>query len=364
MQVPNNIMQIGNPDEFYRIYMEDYVYTYIRQIENEVSSVRRKIYLFGKKEIGQETSYLYIYGAADSEKGVLSIQHDFFEGYEILGILSLFHGEREISFQNGIAFCLKGFFVFYEQNSAMQTFLIHNYQEKENSGETKAAAKPDYAGKKELLQKRKENCKKDNKKKNEPYKSTQGSGFLYIATVSMAIILSIIAITAINRYDKMQGFNEQVLCAASMEEQTQEQAEEQAEKQTKEPSSSMETAVTETAEDAILTNKNIYIEETTSSQNETTASEAIENAEENPDLAKQNEEDKLSSKSSEEEEASSEESVQTASQAQVYVVEQGDSLLSINQKFYGTENRIKEICSLNHITDPDAIQYGQKIILP
>lgn len=49
---------------------------------------------------------------------------------------------------------------------------------------------------------------------------------------------------------------------------------------------------------------------------------------------------------------------------QVYEIQKGDTLEKINRKFFGNENRIKEICQLNHIENQDNICYGEKIILP
>jgi LysM repeat protein len=47
-----------------------------------------------------------------------------------------------------------------------------------------------------------------------------------------------------------------------------------------------------------------------------------------------------------------------------YVIEQGDSLLSISWEFYGTPDRVREIMTLNGIEAADKIYYGQKLKLP
>ena len=47
-----------------------------------------------------------------------------------------------------------------------------------------------------------------------------------------------------------------------------------------------------------------------------------------------------------------------------YTVKRGDTLLDICQTWYGDESRLEEICSMNHITDPNDIKAGQKILLP
>ena len=49
---------------------------------------------------------------------------------------------------------------------------------------------------------------------------------------------------------------------------------------------------------------------------------------------------------------------------EAYIVEKGDTLLSISRKFYGNDRYIQEICQLNHIEDCDKIFVGEKILLP
>ncbi len=48
----------------------------------------------------------------------------------------------------------------------------------------------------------------------------------------------------------------------------------------------------------------------------------------------------------------------------IYVVEQGDSLLGISRRFYGTPDMVKEIMSLNELDDPDKIYFGKVLKLP
>ena len=47
-----------------------------------------------------------------------------------------------------------------------------------------------------------------------------------------------------------------------------------------------------------------------------------------------------------------------------YIVQKGDTLLSISRKIYGNDRHIKEICQLNNIEDSDKIYAGEKILLP
>ena len=63
-----------------------------------------------------------------------------------------------------------------------------------------------------------------------------------------------------------------------------------------------------------------------------------------------------------------EETVKTASQQALeqgyYIVQKGDSLLSISRKLYQTDAMVDEICAANGIQNLDVIYEGQKLKLP
>ncbi|KIR02380.1 hypothetical protein P261_01195 [Lachnospiraceae bacterium TWA4] len=47
-----------------------------------------------------------------------------------------------------------------------------------------------------------------------------------------------------------------------------------------------------------------------------------------------------------------------------YIISKGESIASISLKFYGTLDMVDKICSMNDINNPDYVQVGQKIHLP
>ena len=47
-----------------------------------------------------------------------------------------------------------------------------------------------------------------------------------------------------------------------------------------------------------------------------------------------------------------------------YTIQKGDTLIGICTAKYGSDKRVAEICALNHISNPDDIKIGQKILLP
>ena len=47
-----------------------------------------------------------------------------------------------------------------------------------------------------------------------------------------------------------------------------------------------------------------------------------------------------------------------------YTIQKGDTLTSISMKYYGTKDKVKDLCAYNNIQNPDDIRYGQKILIP
>ena len=47
-----------------------------------------------------------------------------------------------------------------------------------------------------------------------------------------------------------------------------------------------------------------------------------------------------------------------------YTIRKGDTLIGICIRKYGSDERVAEICSLNHISNPDDIKEGAEILLP
>lgn len=57
-------------------------------------------------------------------------------------------------------------------------------------------------------------------------------------------------------------------------------------------------------------------------------------------------------------------SSQTRSQQAFYTVKEGDTLADICRMYYGTDEKMEEICAFNGIDNPNHILPGQKIKLP
>ena len=62
VKLPKNVRQLGNPADNWKIYMEDYVYTYLHPTLEEEKQSKKVCILLGKVE-KSEKNYIFISGA-------------------------------------------------------------------------------------------------------------------------------------------------------------------------------------------------------------------------------------------------------------------------------------------------------------
>ena len=179
--LPRNIRQVGLTTGNMRIYIEDYVYTFLTRLaRNEISSQKEQgsVAVFtGETKWNDGITYLFIRGAlvvedmeaaADhidfSEKVWVKIQEDqarYFPGQEITGwffsrpqmymetdeLLTRIHlryfggekvlmlmepAEKEEAFffyENGLMIRQRGYYIYYEKNPLMQEYMIEKNKE-------------------------------------------------------------------------------------------------------------------------------------------------------------------------------------------------------------------------------------------
>ena len=179
--LPRNIRQIGLAAEDYRIYMEDYVYTFLVRLartEDSLGEAKTRVaVLTGNLKWRSQTAYLFIKGAIIAEemeaapdhidfsenqwKQIQEAQKEYFEDQEIVGwffsqpqlllkvsevmlkvhmkhfggekVLMLMEPqEREDAFfryENNEMVRLGGYYLYYEKNPGMQTYMIDKNEE-------------------------------------------------------------------------------------------------------------------------------------------------------------------------------------------------------------------------------------------
>ena len=97
--LPKNIRQIGIPNEKYRIYIEDYVYTFLKKIAEKAEEEEKgaAAVFTGEIKWNSGTGYLFIRGALTAEAGEIS------EAERRLSSISLQNGRKQISWYTSAA---------------------------------------------------------------------------------------------------------------------------------------------------------------------------------------------------------------------------------------------------------------------
>lgn len=201
MKLPEIVKRIGYTDGEERIYVEDYVYSYLNGLreKGEVFPVRAA--LFGHVVHKDAMRCYLIYGACcvveelAQGKTEKQIGEEFFPEYELIGYVNINKNSQFLTNKR------KGYFVFYEANEPMQRYLAfcfdrENRREKEKG---KVTAK-EHGG---LFKSKKEGTISEAVKR-----------IFY----GLGVLLLAIAISTVNDYGRMRGFVEVMGEAARMAE--------------------------------------------------------------------------------------------------------------------------------------------------
>ena len=407
LDLPKNVRQIGEPEENRKIYIEDYVITYLKRFAKEEPLGSRIAVLLGDSERMGGIPYLFIRSAVAlkeleySEGGipftdevwaeVYSAVKEYFPAQDILGwFLSVpgypmeldpglarihvncFGGVDKVllaaeptdgdedffAYENGRLTRQKGYYIFYEKNEAMQRFMIdtgdgESIDEKEQfedraikSFRAIVQEKKDISGQKRVMT------------------------FLYTASTFLVMVVLVIGITLINNYEKMEGL-EMALSDISRTLESQEAEEALAETENVDAGpTAAEPAVTEpTAAEPTAAEEQPAEEaeqEAAEKPEQEAAGETEREAAGESEQGSGEESGQEEPKAAEQEEPQQEAQEAAAEDAipEIYTVQKGDTLLGISRRIYGRDDQIDAICSLNGIDDSDRILAGQKLLLP
>lgn len=145
MELPKNITQIGETNPHCKVYVEDYVISYIKQLNQCASEKEMAVALYGIRKEEAGITYLFLYGACrlvflqkecrhlsqailqEAEKQRKKYFPDtVFLGYRLLD------GEMIEGFhicEQGVCRYVEGYAQFYEKNDAMLAFMLEERQE-------------------------------------------------------------------------------------------------------------------------------------------------------------------------------------------------------------------------------------------
>ncbi len=374
---PRNTRQIGEPEQGARVFIEDYVYTYLRQLAGDELTCMRTAVLLGQRDM----SGIYIQGALEADMGqergkwfsnenwseIFRGVQTWFDGLEVLGwylsnpgfpvtltdeLKSLhrkhFPGQETLFFltdileneetffrqgENGLA-PLSGYYIYYEKNEQMQAYISRQHGglsiEPEGVLTDRAAA-------------RFRSAMQEKKEKNSQRRLMT---VLYTACTFLVMVILVIGVTMINNYDRMTSMESTLYrISESLNEESDEGVDvEQAVQEEN------RLAAEDAAEAALSEAVTSQMEEEQDSAAATEEGQGM--SQENPVAAQ--------------EDSTEETGAETTAvvEPEHYLVQAGDTLLGICRAKYGGDERLDEICELNGLDDSDKIYVGQTIVLP
>lgn len=421
LKIPKNVMQIGTGSPNVKLYMEDYVHTFLERCQGKETCLA-----FGQQEEKDGIRYYLIYGVekeTDFRRGNFS----YFQKLERIGKIEKKEAAVRFWTVRGEEIQIGGYFIFYEQNEEMQAYMIAEREqsrpadvEEERVMEAisarrekrKAEAAADAArgitasrasapntasGRKTVLSRLGAlkaaaptlNAASRKTAFGTAYQARLGStGALFpklcrIGCLVLLLVLVGTALTSVNQYPDMKavsallagavrntknetentspgliveetvGWNssDEMAQSAALDEAT------QADDATGAANTAMDGEVTDnsTTDDSVMPDS--VMSDNVMPDSVMPASITTDSVMADGQNAVTTDADAAASDSFPQ--------VQEAlAHPESYQVQKGDSLIAISRRFYGTDEKVIEICRLNNIKDPNQIQPGQNILLP
>ena len=391
-RMPKNIRQIGNAPDKKKIYIEDYVMTFLRKIAEPGNTTSRGAILLGEYFKDGETETLFISGAVEAQNlefDVDQIKFDdhiwsrlyaeinkYFENLSVVGWflsrmgfstdindkitrlhLENFRGRDKVLFvmdslecDDAFYVCEKnrlmrqrGYYIYYVRNEAMQNYIISR-KNMTTEDKNQAALRKDAELVKNFQAMRSEHPKKEKTQKSRSYMKYAVASFAAVFALSMGVVVS-------GSYDKMKNIESTI---RKMELQNDD--------------SNVQVFSNSNTEQTIYT-KDIDRENTEAENGDvsTTSAENGTNAEntESDSTRTENEraENMPAATNVGTEETSTTETISNGA-VEYYTIEEGDTLMSISLKMYKSPNYVDALMNANGIKEGDTIYPGEKIAIP
>ena len=411
-KIPKNIRQIGGIEDWIKVYVEDYVVTYIHRLKAQGSAEEKYGILLGKKERSEHSVYLFLSGAMEvsedelsGESGQARIEETIsqrFPGTEVWGwflcdsdgqetseekaeliFRRYFQKEYQVLFwqreqEADFYVCpirglerLRGYHIYYERNEEMQEYMILSSPHFRTEPEEPKEELVDHYRK--IMQEKKPAAAKQGAKKN--------YSFVHAASLVCVFLMGVMA------FYGRQDMQTSALVKGQPDTQPASVSETSPQPVSvivrEHPANLAPTQETETA--APVSDQpdgNGQSDENgQSAGNGQPDGSGQTDGNSQPDGNSQSEQggegepagasgqDALAINETPPEETQPEETAppETEAQASVpdtYQVEPGDTLQKISMRIYGNEDMIHEICEKNDITNPDFLYAGQVLVLP
>ena len=434
LKIPKNVMQIGTGSPNVKLYMEDYVHTFLERCQGKETCLA-----FGQQEEKDGIRYYLIYGV-EKETDFRRGNFPYFQKLERIGKIEKKEASVRFWTVRGEEIQIGGYFIFYEQNEEMQAYMIAEREQSRPAAveeervmeainarreKRKAEAAADAArgitasrasapntasGRKTVLSRLGAlkaaaptlNAASRKTAFGTAYQARLGStGALFpklcrIGCLVLLLVLVGTALTSVNQYSDMKAVS--ALLAGAVR-NTKNETENIS------PGLIVEETVgwnssDEMAQSAAL-DEATQADDTTGTDNAAMDGEATDNRTTDsvmpdsvmpdsvmPDSVMSDSvmpdsimsdsvmadgqnavtTDADAESSTARQSASASDSFPQVQEAlahpESYQVQKGDSLIAISRRFYGTDEKVIEICRLNNIKDPNQIQPGQNILLP
>ena len=433
LKIPKNVMQIGTGSPNVKLYMEDYVHTFLERCQGKETCLA-----FGQQEEKDGIRYYLIYGV-EKETDFRRGNFPYFQKLERIGKIEKKEASVRFWTVRGEEIQIGGYFIFYEQNEEMQAYMIAEREQNRPAAveeervmeainarreKRKAEAAADAArgttasgastpntarsatasrasapntasGRKTVLSRLGAlkaaaptlNAASRKTAFGTAYQARLGStGALFpklcrIGCLVLLLVLVGTALTSVNQYPDMKAVS--ALLAGAVR---------NTKNETKNTSSGLIVEETvgwnssdEMARSAAL-DEAAQADDTTGTDNAAMDGEATDNRTTDsvmpesvmpesvmPDSVMADGQNAVTTDADAESSTARQSASASDSSPQVqealarpesYQVQKGDSLIAISRRFYGTDEKVIEICRLNNIKDPNQIQPGQNILLP
>lgn len=418
MELPKNITQIGETNPHCKIYVEDYVISYIRQLNQYAGEKGLAVALYGTKKEEGEITYLFLYGACKLNFLQRECRHlsqavcqeaekqrrKYFPEYMFLGY-RLLDGEMVEGFhicEQSVCRYVEGYAQFYEKNDSMLAFMLD-----ERQGEVKpeevAQEKYDMVKKRQeerraLLEEKTGHAfqKKDGIRREKPAPPLNNGKLAIAATFVLLCGAGFAAMGGGENFSQLRTDVKEM-----MDDIFQRQLPDAVE-----VSGSNAQVGTIVAEDKLadaIRKENTAVDGQASEENQTAggegdvpdaadgagqvSSEAVDpkgNGQETPEAGESGGQQAPNNMAQPTVEPTPEPTIQPTEQPipestptpestpaaapvtemVAYIVRRGDTMTDICLRQYGSDARVAEVCALNNISNPDDIKEGEKIFLP
>lgn len=395
-KLPKNIRQIGERDQIVKLYMEDYVNTYLKRLYPAGGQELRVGLLLGGMEFNDGTPYIFIDGALEMEdvteaggrvvfselswkRAYRNMEQLFpkrsIQGWFLCGRpgddlspinywkqhIQYFGGPNRLMYlSNGSEvdetvyitsedgfYRLKGYSIYYERNQMMQDYMVLRKDVKRIETDTNDKVIEEFR-------------KRMDEHKVEVTDRHQTVGLLRGMCMAMSVVILAGGIVMFNNYERMRSM-ESVIASAIPAKAEQILI---GKKGTEKGGNGESKIVVEEAEGGVYPTTAVSKETMSETMPEQSQAETIA-------------ESKAAETMPQETPAATQAPTQAATQPavqeteaaangtpRVHVVQEGETLYGICIAEYHTVNKLKEVCELNGLDDENKIVAGQKLLLP